>query len=423
MYKISTKELKETCSLLNAAHKPLMFFGTYGIGKSEMIFQWSAEQAKRESRTFLDWNRSTQEMQDDALAHPEQYYVFIDIRISQLDAGDLRGIPLISNTSKDYLQLITLRWINYITKKDASGCVFFDEINLAMPTVTASAYAIINDRVISDRSISNKVFICAAGNTIEDTDMVQVMSKPLLDRFAVAELMLDKSYWLEYAISHINPYLYAFCDWDKDYIHKRAKTDGMKDVTPRGISNASLLLNEVDFKDSGAVYKAIALCVGEDFATRFKAYYEHVRALNWDELFEDPSKIKDMNIDIKYAAMGAIVSELKACSENATDTKNLIDKIYNYLVLTCNFPSDYVMAMLKQCNSFVPKCFEEAQKGKETTTKVTLLTLIYKICILGKIKGIDDKTPKAKKQVDELFKIFKKDHYDIFEKLTHFITV
>lgn len=423
MYKITTKELKETCSLLNAAHKPLMFFGTYGIGKSEMIYQWAADQAKKEERTFLDWNRSTQEAQDDALAHPDNYYVFIDIRISQLDAGDLRGIPMISNSSKDYLQLVTLRWINYITKKDASGCVFFDEINLAMPTITASAYAIINDRVISDRSISSKVFICAAGNTIEDTDMVQPMSKPLLDRFAVAELQLDKKYWLEYAISNINPYLYAFCDWDKDFIHKKSKNDSIKDITPRGISNASLLLNEVDFNDAAAVYKAVALCVGEDFATRFKAYYEHVRALDWEKLFEDPSLIKAMNIDIKYAAMGAIVSQLKECAQQATSVKDLVNKCYNYLVLTCNFPSDYVMAILRQCNSFVPKCFEEAQKGKENATKVTLLALIYKICILGKIKGIDDKSPKSKKQVDTLYKLFKDNHYEIFEKLTHFITV
>lgn len=417
MYKISTSQLKETCSLLNKANKPLMFFGTYGIGKSEMIFQWAKEQAVKEHREFVDWVRASEEEQKKALESPEKYYAFVDIRISQLDAGDLRGIPIIANTTKDYLQLVTLKWINYITQPLASGCVFFDEINLAMPSIVASAYAIINDKVISDRAISKKIFICAAGNTIEDTDMVQPMSKPLLDRFAVAELVLDKKYWLsEYAVKHINPYLYAFCDWDKDYIHKKSKTDGIKDVTPRGISNASLLLNNVDFNNSEEVYRAIALCVGEDFASRFKAYYNHVIALDWDKLYKDPTQIESMNIDLLYATMGGLVASLKECSQSSKSVNEFIMNSYDMLNLICYFPSEYVMAMFRQCQKYTLFC------NKDKQLNPNLLQIFYKICILGKLSLDDDKSKKkAEDKIKAIFKLFSKRHYSLFEELSKYI--
>ena len=38
MFQIKTSELKSVIKRLRAAHKPLLLIGTYGIGKSEMIF-------------------------------------------------------------------------------------------------------------------------------------------------------------------------------------------------------------------------------------------------------------------------------------------------------------------------------------------------------------------------------------------------
>ena len=174
MFQISTEDLKPTIQMLRKAAKPFLVIGTYGIGKSEMIFQSAMEEAEKNHKIFLDWNRTSKEIKKDAMLNPGKYHMFVDIRISQMDEGDLRGIPVIGGVinadADNELKLVTLGWINYITKPEASGTVFFDELNLARPSVTASAYSIINDRVISDRAISKDVFIIAAGNKESDCD-------------------------------------------------------------------------------------------------------------------------------------------------------------------------------------------------------------------------------------------------------------
>lgn len=411
MFKVKTSELKNTCSLLYSAHKPIMFFGTYGIGKSEMMLQWAMTEAAKQSRIFLDWNRTSSEVQNDSLRNPEKYFVYIDIRLSQLDAGDLRGLPNFAST-KEYLDLIALKWVNYITKEKASGVVFFDEINLASPMIMQSAYAIINDRVISDRSISKNVFIVAAGNTIEDTDMVQPLPKPLLDRFAVAELVLDKDYWLdEYADKYVNPHITAFCRWKKDMIFQKAKSDAVKDITPRGISNASKLLDKVDFKDSNAVYTALSLFVGEVFTSEFRAYYNYFKTLDWDDLKDNPEQIEDTDLDHMWAIMGGAISEIKAVSERE-DVKNMGDiykGIIDYINILCYMPSDMIIAALKQFKSVVP--YFKIKENPEY--KGDLFALITVFLMTGTIS--EKLAPTIKGKCDKVYKLFKERHGKQFQ--------
>lgn len=417
MYTISTEDLKPTIQMLRKASKPFLVIGTYGIGKSEMIFQSAQEEAERTKKIFLDWNRASKDIKKDAMFNPDKYHMFVDIRISQMDEGDLRGIPLIeaintSNTDAE-LKLITLGWINYITKPGASGTVFFDELNLARPSVTSSAYSIINDRVISDRAISKDVFIIAAGNKESDCDLVQPIPDPLMDRFAMAELSFNVNTWLEWAISNIDPYLYAFCKWKPDNIHRPKR--GEKSVTPRGIYNASCALKNVDFSKEKDIYNAIALCVGEGFAMEFLAYYKHIASLDWKMLESNPSIVESYDIEHQYAVMGSAAAKIKEyASASEFVLVEFLEKITPFLLVVAYLPSDFVMATIKQLTNI-----KVTQKVKSKSTEVMLLNVICKFILFGpsKIEGISSLPKASVTKMENMQKVFNKKHAKIFSKM------
>lgn len=417
MFQISTEDLKPTIQMLRKAAKPFLVIGTYGIGKSEMIFQSAIEEAEKNHKIFLDWNRTSKEIKKDAMLNPGKYHMFVDIRISQMDEGDLRGIPVIGGVvnadADNELKLITLGWINYITKPEASGTVFFDELNLARPSVTASAYSIINDRVISDRAISKDVFIIAAGNKESDCDLVQPIPDPLMDRFAMAELKFSSKAWLEWATANINPYLFAFCKWKPDGIHKPMQ--GEKSVTPRGIFNASCALQNVDFSKEKDVYKAIALCVGEGFAMEFLAYYKHVRALDWEALEKDPTLVEDYDTEKQYAVMGSAVAKIKiAANEEWSDIGTFLSTIVAPLTVVAYLPSDFVMATIKQ---FVT--LKVNIKDKNNSANITLANILCKLMLFGakKFKEANTFSKENLTKMDALQKVFNAKHAKIFSKI------
>lgn len=419
MFSITTSELPSTISILRNAKKPLLILGTYGIGKSEMIFQSAVADAEAKGRKFIDWNRSSNAEKAEAMKDPSSYYIFVDIRISQLDEGDLRGIPVIGtvDAAKDNeLKLVTLGWINYITKAGAAGTVFFDELNLARPSVTASAYSIINDKVISDRSISPEVFIVAAGNNTEDCDLVQPIAEPLMDRFAMAQLILDKKYWLEWAAKNINPYLYAFCNWDSSMIHKPAKAGSEdKAITPRGIYNASCILDNVDFSNKREVHKAIAICVGEAFATKFLAYYEHVRAIDWSSLKEDPSCVANFDTEKQFAVMGAAVAKIKEVAESTSSSAvDFLSSTKLFLQVLANLPTDFIMAAIKQLVALKPNY----GSAKVDDAQLSIANLIGKIMLMGaKAFNTKKKLPASDLATLESLQAWFKPHVKIFTRL------
>ena len=98
---IKTGELKKHIELFDKAHVPLMIYGTFGIGKSDIVKKSAEEKAlKYPERTYIDWMASSDEVKLDALKNPSKYFALIDIRLSQMEPSDIRGIPNIFNTQE-----------------------------------------------------------------------------------------------------------------------------------------------------------------------------------------------------------------------------------------------------------------------------------------------------------------------------------
>ena len=99
MRNIKIGELKKHIILFDKAHVPLMIYGTFGIGKSDIVRSSAKDKAKKFSdRKFIDWMSADDSTKLDALKNPSKYFALIDIRLSQLEPSDIRGIPNIFNT-------------------------------------------------------------------------------------------------------------------------------------------------------------------------------------------------------------------------------------------------------------------------------------------------------------------------------------
>lgn len=114
-------------------HTPVMMWGPPGVGKSQLV----AQAAQRHGVPLLD------------------------IRLSQMEPSDLRGIPFRVNDSVEWAVPSILPDVK---RHGDSGFLFLDEITSAPPSVSAAAYQLILDRRLGLYEIPDAWVVVAAGN-------------------------------------------------------------------------------------------------------------------------------------------------------------------------------------------------------------------------------------------------------------------
>lgn len=153
--------------------RPLFFWGASGIGKSEGVHQSAVEH--------------------DA--------VMIDIRVSQYESVDFRGIPDTSQGLTVWNMPATLPFKGN-PKFDENGpliYLFLDEINQGDPSVLSVLYQLINDRRVGEHMLMDNVVIICAGNRDTDRGSTTKWAYPLGNRGTHAELIPDIKAWSAWA--------------------------------------------------------------------------------------------------------------------------------------------------------------------------------------------------------------------------------
>lgn len=336
MYKTNTVGYKEMLLDCYNSKIPLMTYGGFGIGKSMIPRQIFAEIAKSKGKKFVMWEHTTDAEKNEMIENSGDYFVFCDQRIGQMDSTDLRGIPNMMDTEK--LKTIPYAWVIYFTQPKADGVIFFDEINLAPPTVAGSAYQIINDRCISDRKLSDNVFCMGAGNRSEDKAHIFDMPMPLHDRFAEVEIEVNIDDWTEWASSNVNPHLISFVQWKPNRLYHADVKKGDKPSTPRSIERASILLGDRDISDNHS-FELVAISCGEAFATEFQAYAKYYRSLNWATIYKNPKSIAKFEMDKLWAVAGGMTDQF---------LKGVDDKVFQSMMdVTLEMRPDFALVGLK----------------------------------------------------------------------------
>ena len=149
-------------------HTPVMLWGPPGVGKSDIIRQVA-----------------------------EKHGVAIqDIRLSQMEPSDLRGIPFRDGN--------LVEWAIPAMPPDAQrhgpeGILFLDEITSAPPSVSAAAYQLILDRRLGQYEVPEGWAIFAAGNRQGDRGVTYTMPAPLANRFSHYEVEINLDDWVAWA--------------------------------------------------------------------------------------------------------------------------------------------------------------------------------------------------------------------------------
>lgn len=150
-----------------AAHIPTMLWGAPGVGKSAAVKEVAVSQG----------------------------IALIDVRASQTDPVDWRGVPSV----KDGMT----RWNPPdFLPRTGRGILFLDELSAAPPAVQVALYQLILDRRCGDYTLPDGWHVIGAGNRQEDRAVAVRMSSALANRLLHITMDVDVDVWLEWFWNH-----------------------------------------------------------------------------------------------------------------------------------------------------------------------------------------------------------------------------
>jgi hypothetical protein len=269
---------REFASTASSAHTPVMLWGPPGVGKSQIIAQIAEKHA----------------------------VPLIDVRLSQMEPTDLRGIPF---RSGDRVEWSVPALLPDETRHGLRGILFLDEITSAPPTVTAAAYQLILDRRLGEYRAPDGWVIFAAGNRYSDRGVTYVMPTPLANRFTHYEIEPNLDDWAAWAHANgIDPRVVAFLRFRPDLLFDyNPAQNPVAFPSPRSWEYAHRALSK--FGDAPELLlDAVQACVGPAAGVEFNAFVANLHELpDIDAIVRGESTQVPDGIDLQYGVAAALV--------------------------------------------------------------------------------------------------------------------
>jgi MoxR-like ATPase len=279
---------REFAAAAEGTHTPVMLWGPPGVGKSRIAAAVAAHHG----------------------------VPLIDIRLSQMEPTDLRGIP--------YRQDDRVVWsvpalLPDPVRHGTRGILFLDEITSAPPTVTAAAYQLILDRRLGDYAVPPGWALFAAGNRHGDRGVSYVMAAPLANRFTHYEIEPHLEDWVAWAHgAGIDPRIVAFLRFRPDLLFQfdPARTPAAF-PSPRSWEYADRALAK--FRSEPALMlDALQACVGAPAAIELMAFVENMDGMpDVEAIASGRSAEVPQALDLQYAVASALVRRARAACASA----------------------------------------------------------------------------------------------------------
>lgn len=195
---------------------------------------------------------------------------FIDIRLSQREPVDLRGLPVPKEDSVDWL--ISGEWPR---DPDSRGIILFDEITAADRSLQVAAYELILDRRLGNLyNLPDGWLVVAAGNRAEDRAVAQTFSSALANRFCHLDVEADLDSWCQWAAANqVHPDVIGFVRFRPEcFFNMNGKVE-QGWPSPRSWTRvASTLENAGEGLDEDTLSLMVQGLVGAGAATEFLAF-------------------------------------------------------------------------------------------------------------------------------------------------------
>lgn len=288
--------------------RPLMFWGPSGVGKSEGIAQ----------------------------ACQEEGGILVDIRASQYESVDFRGIPDIQLGSTVWNMPATMPFKGN-AKFDEEGptiFLFLDELNSAEPSVAAVMYQLINDRRIGEHELMDNVVIVCAGNRESDRGVTNKFPAPLANRMTHAELIPDVKAWSAWAAkAGISPTLIGFLNFRDALLHTFDPNKPEKVfATPR---TWAFVADDFADEQLPADIKGPAMSgsVGEGPATELMGFAEIMSTIvPIEQIIKDPMGVPiNDRLDLQWAMATHVAGNMS--KDNATPLHQFLTRLEPEMVV------------------------------------------------------------------------------------------
>lgn len=268
---------REFC-VVGSQPTPVMLWGPPGIGKSRIVAQV-------------------------AEAHGVP---LIDIRLSQMEPTDLRGIPF---RNGERVEWSVPALLPDVSRHGPRGILFLDEITSAPPTVTAAAYQLILDRRLGEYVLPEGWTLFAAGNRYGDRGVTYVMPAPLANRFVHYEIEPHLDDWVAWAhAAEVDERIIAFLRFRPDLLFDFDPTrNAVAFPSPRSWEYAHRALTKFA-GDPDLLLPALQACVGQAAGVELNAFIEHMTDLpDVGAILQGHCRDVPTTLDLKYGIAAAVV--------------------------------------------------------------------------------------------------------------------
>ena len=279
---------REFQAALHGQHTPVMLWGPPGVGKSQMV----AQIAERHGMPV------------------------IDIRLSQMEPSDLRGIPF---RVEERVEWAIPSMLPDAERHGSQGILFLDEITSVPPSVSAAAYQLILDRRLGAYEVPQGWSIFAAGNRQGDRGVTYTMPAPLANRFSHYEVDINLDDWVAWAYANaMDDRLIAFLRFRPELLFEFDPAHNpVAFPSPRSWEFSHRALQK--FGDVPALLTgALQACVGPAAGIELSAFVENLEQLpDIDAIVRGETVRVPKETDLQYAVAAALVGRaIRAKSED-----------------------------------------------------------------------------------------------------------
>ena len=315
--------------------KPLFGWGPPGGGKTSAIAQVVRDLQMRECAAAIPAKAGAKAGAPN-MRVKRPGATLVDIRLSQYESVDLRGIPDVQNRMTVWNLPATLPFIgnpNFNSDPDHIIILSLDEFTHGNEAVMAVAYQLVNEGRVGEHVLMPNVRIVAMSNREGDKSISRKMPKALANRFTHVEVIISVDEFCAYAqVKGLHPMGPMFLQFRKPLISTfmvddknggMKVTDDMAFATPRSWETALQY-----YADTTMPLKTkrvlMAGAVGDGPAGEFWGFeqaYEQLRQLI-PAIMKDPKKAPVPEArDVMFAVTVGLSGDM---------TKANADKIYTY---------------------------------------------------------------------------------------------
>jgi AAA domain (dynein-related subfamily) len=340
---ITIKELKQDLKLVlkKGTRQPITpyIWGRPGIGKSQAVRQVADEMGLK----------------------------FIDLRLSQLESSDLRGIP-VPDMARGIARWLPPEFLPFDGVKQyegTSGILLLDELNRARTDVLQAAFQLVLDRQVGMHHVMDSWFIVAAGNLgMEDKTDVNEFDSALKNRFIHFTVDVNLDTWVAWAQkANVHPDVINYLQGKPNHLFYTVKEDDNVFVTPRSWEKFSDILKQNPDTDPKEITQLIGSAIINGCAGHFIKYLESKEIISpkdiIDRYTEVTNKIKALQRDQVYQLNTELASYIvKSLNKDANKTRRnkALESVHQFCHdhLEKDIYIAFLQSLTKSCNAANP---------------------------------------------------------------------